>query len=159
MNLYQYNHFDTETKTIAEGQAVKDVLIWAETSPGADYTDITTPELQQAHEVDLIRARKTDGIAAYQKKSSELRLGRIAAGTPHEEYHTKVYTPMAPIITAIESGNWVTAYDGIAGITTNDILDSAMLTSFKVEIATYLTQSGNYPEFTGMTVDANGDIS
>lgn len=121
-------------------------------------TDITTPELLIKYELDFIKRRKDDGINAYQTKQAELRLARISNGIDYKLWHDNIYVPLAYMISSVESGNWLDAYEDLKNVSTNAIFTQEMKTSFLVEIANYLCFSGNYMEFKGNTVDSNGNI-
>ena len=58
MKLWKYDHYSEVTKTIADGEAIKEPLIWADTQPDSTYSDITTDELLYEREFQLIVIRK-----------------------------------------------------------------------------------------------------
>lgn len=53
MNLYKYDHFNESTKTIAEGEAVLDAYVVADTAP-TNYTDVSSIDNWASHGEPLI---------------------------------------------------------------------------------------------------------
>jgi hypothetical protein len=100
-----------------------------------------------------IEKRKEDGIEAYQNTQAGLRLTRLANGIPDSVFTEFVYQPMDAVINKISSGNWLDAYNLIGLIIPNAYLTSAMLLSFKNQIANYIVGDGDYMEYIGKTVN------
>lgn len=159
MKLWKYNHYSDVTKTIAEGQAIKEPLVWSLEAPDATYSDITTDELLYSHEFELIKTRKRDGEKAYQETQAKMRVDRLKAGVDHTVFKTMVYDPMHDVIELVNTGNWLDAYTALGSVQTNAILDEEMKTDFRLKISKYLCDSGNYEEFDGSSYDSSGIIT
>ena len=158
VKLWKYIHYSEITKTIEEGEAVKVPLVWAVEKPDSEYDDITSTEKLYERECHLITERRKAGVKAYQEAQAQMRVDRLASGAPHSAFKTLVYDNMRSVIKNIESGDWLNAYEDMEVITVNEILTAEMKIGFRVKISTYLTESGNYDEFVGKSIDSRGYI-
>ena len=135
-------------------------IVYSETQP-AGFTIVGSEEsidLLLKQELSFIKQRKIDGISAYQSALAEMRLSRLANGIDHSTYSTYVYIPMEGIISAVNKGSWLDAYDFINQVQTNPYLSQTILDNYRLTISNYIVNSGNYEEFAGKEIDENGFI-
>jgi hypothetical protein len=115
----------------------------------------TLTEAQQADllEVKRIYKRRQDGIERIVAVKAKLRNQRLASGVPDNIYTQYIYVPMSGVISKIESGDWLDAYNMIDSVPTNTVLTSQHIIGWKRDIANYIVGDGDYLEYKGKSVD------
>lgn len=161
MTLWKYIHLESDNKTVPIDKVYKEPYVWSVIAPDSDYLEATAQEIQDTailQEVVVIEKRKKDGILAYEKALAKMRLGRLQNSIPHETYRLNVYVPMDEVIDSVNKGSWIDAYEFLNLVTPNTYLTASTLTDFRLTISNYIVNSGNYSEYSGSSIDANGYI-
>ncbi len=169
MKKWKYIYYDEANGIVTGQNEWKEPFVWSVDSPGTDYVDVTTQSELIGRELEIMALREEAGKAAYFETQAELRLSRISSGASHALFNEYVYAVLKPVIDSVWKGSWLDAYDflnntpttipdGQGGTVPNPVFNEMMKTGFRIKIATYLTTSGLYDEFTGSQIDAQGFI-
>ncbi len=116
------------------------------------------PILSLSKQADLLEEkriykRRQDGVERIVAVKANLRNQRLASGVPDGIYTQYIYVPMSGVISKIESGDWLDAYNMIASVPTNPVLTALHLIGWKKDIAKYIVGDGDYTEYKGKLVD------
>lgn len=169
MKKWRYIYYDDTKGVVTSGNQWKEPFLWSSDSPGTDYLDVTTQSELVGRELEIMTLREESGKAAYFETQAELRLSRIASGASHAIFNQYVYAVLKPVIDSVWKGSWLDAYDflnntsttiadGQGGTIPNPVFNNEMKVSFRIKIATFLTTSNLYDEFTGKEIDSEGFI-
>lgn len=120
------------------------------------YKDPISVEYQ--NELLAIEQRRMDGIESYNRTLTEMRLMRLNSGVEHSVFSTNIYIPLDSVISEINNGGWISAYEHLNNTPTNAYFTEALKTKFRLDISNYIVNSGNYPEYNNNTIDENGFI-
>ena len=171
MKLWKYIYYNKDNHQWDHSHLWKTPLIWMVNQPSIngvpdnDYEDITTLELLKEREVDQHLQRMDDGMEKYISVAADLRLSRLQSGGSVGDWYNLVYSIMTPVITQVQSGDWLNAHIAIDSASTtlangdpNPIFTPTMKLGFKIMIANYICNEGQYDEHLNSTVDAVGNI-
>jgi len=120
------------------------------------YKDPISVEFQ--NETLLIEQRRKDGIKSYNKTLTNMRLMRLSSGIDHDIFKSLIYDPLATVISEINTGGWISAYSNLNATPINAMFTEDLKKQFRTDIANYIVNSGNYPEYNNNTIDENGFI-
>ena len=130
-----------------------------------EYAGISNiPTLTESQQADLLEQkriykRRQDGVERIVAVKANLRNQRLASGVPDGIYTQYIYVPMSGVISKIESGDWLDAYNMIASVPTNPVLTAQHIVGWKKDIAKYIVGDGDYVEYKGKLVEeATGNI-
>ena len=141
MKLFKYDFFDPKAEKIQEGAELKEPYIWAEETPGENYTEITTSEAIRERIKKSYDKKEMDGKTYFK----ELRLDLVylfTIGEKSVQEMNEIESKLEPVIIRLTRGNWLTAAEELKKVTVEGALDQEIYNDIKSRIDEYI--SANY---------------